>query len=107
MAGSGPYVGAMSTRAPLLSAFLLLVPLPAPALLAQAPAARVPPEAAAIEARALLAHATFLASDALRGRDTGSPGQEAAARYVATRFEQWGLEPLGDEAGPGRSFFQS
>ncbi|MCB9879627.1 MAG: M28 family peptidase [Planctomycetes bacterium] len=57
-------------------------------------------------------HATFLASDELGGRLTGSPGQEAAAKYIAEHFAQLGLEPLGDlEPTAGgerakRSFFQ-
>jgi hypothetical protein len=38
----------------------------------------------------------FLASDALRGRDTPSPGLEEAARYVAEQFRTFGLEPAGD-----------
>ncbi|MGK2911143.1 MAG: M28 family metallopeptidase [Sphingobium sp.] len=42
------------------------------------------------------AHVEFLADDLLEGRDTGSRGQEIAARYVATRFEALGLKPAGD-----------
>ena len=37
----------------------------------------------------------FLASDALRGRDTGSPGHAAAADYVARHFAALGLKPGG------------
>jgi hypothetical protein len=37
----------------------------------------------------------FLAGDALLGRDTPSAGLEAAAEYVARRFAQAGLEPIG------------
>jgi len=44
----------------------------------------------------LRAHVEFLASDELEGRGTGSPGFDAAARYVATRIESWGLKPMGD-----------
>ena len=43
------------------------------------------------------AHLRFLADDALRGRDTGSPEYEIAARYVAAQFRRLGLEPAGDE----------
>ncbi len=39
---------------------------------------------------------SYLASDALEGRDTGTPGHEKAARWVAERFKSWGLEPAGE-----------
>jgi hypothetical protein len=41
----------------------------------------------------------FLADDLLEGRDTGSPGLEIAARYVASRFAAYGLKPAGDNGG--------
>src|SRR5690242_17985292 len=40
-------------------------------------------------------HVEFLASDALQGRDTGSPGFEKAAAYVETQFKAIGLKPGG------------
>ena len=43
-----------------------------------------------------------LSSDAMEGRDTGSPGYDRAAAYVAERFEQAGLTPAGDN----NTFFQ-
>ncbi len=51
----------------------------------------------AIEAGSLKAHVSFLASDALQGRDTPSPGLEIAAEYIASRFRGAGLEPAGDD----------
>ena len=39
-------------------------------------------------------HLEFLASDALRGRDTGSPGLEAAAAYIASQFRAYGLNEV-------------
>lgn len=45
------------------------------------------------------AHVTFLADDLLEGRNTGSRGHEIAARYVATRFLDAGLEPAGTDGG--------
>ncbi|HEX6135830.1 MAG TPA: M20/M25/M40 family metallo-hydrolase [Longimicrobiales bacterium] len=39
----------------------------------------------------------FLASDELRGRDTPSPGLEAAANYAAEEFRRLGLRPAGDD----------
>ena len=45
----------------------------------------------------------FLASDALRGRLTGSPELVIAAEFIKARLERVGTEG----AGPGGSFFQS
>lgn len=47
------------------------------------------------------AHVQYLASDTLQGRDTGSPGHEMAAQYVAAQFAAIGLRP----GGPGGSWF--
>jgi Zn-dependent M28 family amino/carboxypeptidase len=41
------------------------------------------------------AHVTFLASDEMKGRDTGSPEHRKAAEYVAAEFKKAGLEPGG------------
>ena len=40
---------------------------------------------------------TFLASDDLQGRATGTPGYRKATEYVAKKFEEFGLEPVGDD----------
>ena len=69
--------------------------------------AGAPPGIELIDAAALLEHASFLASEELGGRLTGSPGQLAAARYIAARFEALGLEPLGDAGEDGqRGWYQ-
>ncbi len=47
-------------------------------------------------------HVDYLASDLLEGRESGMPGGEAAAKYIAAEFKRSGLKPLGD----GVSFFQ-
>ncbi len=41
------------------------------------------------------AHIQFLADDKLEGRNTGSPGYEKAAAYVAEQFEHAGLREAG------------
>ena len=51
----------------------------------------------------LQAHLNFLADDFLKGRDTGTPEYEIAARYVASQFQALGLEPAGDDG----TFLQS
>ncbi len=43
-------------------------------------------------------HVEYLASPALAGRQAGSPGSEAAAAYIADRFAEYGLAPVGDGA---------
>lgn len=43
-----------------------------------------------------------LSGDDMEGRDTGSPGYDRAAAYVADRFRRTGLRPAGD----GGTYFQ-
>jgi aminopeptidase YwaD len=52
--------------------------------------------------RALSYDVHFLASDALEGRYSGSPGARVAAEFVAARFRELGLTPEGEDG-----FFQS
>lgn len=42
-------------------------------------------------------HVTYLASDDLLGREPGTPGYTAAARYVADQFESLGLKPGAED----------
>ncbi len=53
---------------------------------------------ASLEKASIEAHLEYLADDALEGRMTGEPGYDAAARYVAERFHEAGLEAGGDDA---------
>ena len=39
----------------------------------------------------------FFASEALEGRDTPSPGLEAAAAYIESEYRRFGLEPAGND----------
>lgn len=48
---------------------------------------------------AMKAHVMFLASDAMRGREAGSPEYDIAAQYVAAQFYAAGLRPAGDDGG--------
>lgn len=50
-------------------------------------------------ADAYLKHVKFLASDALEGRATGTPGNDQAATYVVDRFKACGLKPGGVDGG--------
>src|SRR5262245_60472669 len=58
---------------------------------------------ARISADSLRGHLSFIASDALEGRNTPSRGLDIAAEYIAAQFRRAGLEPVGD-AG---SYFQT
>lgn len=52
-----------------------------------------------ISASNIKAHVTFLADDALGGRDTGSREYQIAANYVASQYKQLGLKPMGENGG--------
>ena len=84
------------------SSRLILAPAVA-VLICQAVAAQPPviPErvraaADTITADRLKQDLDFLASDALLGRNTPSPGFDTAAKYIAARLEKAGVKPLGD-----------
>ncbi|OYU15470.1 MAG: peptidase M28 [Alphaproteobacteria bacterium PA4] len=64
------------------------------ALLASSAAARPP-----TRAETWTADIATLASDAMAGRQPGTPGYEAAARYVEKRFRALGLRPAGEAKG--------
>src|SRR5437868_5039379 len=50
-----------------------------------------------ISADSLRGHLSFIASDALEGRNTPSHGLDIAAEYIAAQFRRVGLEPVGDD----------
>ncbi|HEY4658258.1 MAG TPA: M28 family peptidase [Gemmatimonadaceae bacterium] len=87
-----------------------LLPLVAAACVADACARRDPvtlPDnvraaADAVDSARLAADVTYLASDALLGRSTPSPGLDSAAAYIVRRLTQSGLTPAGD----GGTFLQ-
>ena len=58
---------------------------------------------ATIQPQAIRADMRFLSDDLLEGRRTGTRGHEIAARYMASRFEELGLEPAGDQG----TYFQN
>src|SRR5437667_1235583 len=39
----------------------------------------------------------FIASDAMAGRDTPSPGLDATANFIAMNLAKWGFKPAGDD----------
>jgi len=44
----------------------------------------------------IMAHITYLADDALKGRQAGTAGEAKAANYIADYFSELGLIPAGD-----------
>ncbi len=54
---------------------------------------------ASIDPERIRAHVKFLADDLLEGRGTGTRGGDIAARYIASQFELFGLQPAGDDGG--------
>lgn len=84
-----------------LAGLLGSAPLAAPTASAQE--ACPDPAALTADLDGPLAHARYLADDALAGREAASPGARCAGEYVAGRFRALGLEPAGD---PGRGYFQ-
>jgi hypothetical protein len=69
---------------------------------ASASIAVIAPPATEFDATKAKAHVDYLADPARGGRYSGSPGYRDAATYVADRFREIGLEPLGDNG----TFFQ-
>src|SRR3989449_4131473 len=68
---------------------------------AQTPSALTPDVRATLDrisADSLRGHLSFIASDALEGRNTPSRGLDIAAEYIAAQFRRAGLEPVGDDA---------
>jgi aminopeptidase YwaD len=50
-------------------------------------------------AACIRAHMEFLASDALRGRGSGTADELVAATYVASQLRAYGIAPAGDDGG--------
>src|SRR5258708_26470627 len=82
----------LSALAAVTVGFVLAAPT-----LAQAP---IPPavQAAedAINVEKIRAHVRFLADDLLEGGGPGVRGGDLAAKYIATQFALYGLQPAGD-----------
>lgn len=59
-----------------------------------------------ISAEDLRRHLTYIASDELEGRDTGSEGQRKAAEYIATHFKSLGLSAIVPQEDGSKGYFQ-
>jgi len=76
---------------------LLAVLLAAVGSIAQQPAQQLEPSVARLQQ-----HISYLASDALDGRRTGTQGANDAAHYIAGEFARLGLRPAIQNAGASR-----
>ncbi|UAL09612.1 M20/M25/M40 family metallo-hydrolase [Caulobacter segnis] len=98
-------------RAALASAALLMVAHPVLAAAPAKPVAAVQKKAAPASdfvpsAETIKAHMTFLADDAMEGREAGTRGYDIAANYVAAQYALLGLKPAGDKTAAGVSYLQ-
>lgn len=88
-------------RAALASAALLMVAQPVLAAAPAKPAAAAKKATAVSDfvpsADAIKAHMTFLADDAMEGREAGTRGYDIAANYVAAQYALLGVKPGGDK----------
>lgn len=92
----------MSRNIPLILALACLAACkPDPAPSSENPT-QAPSASASSEAKRIEADVRYLADDKLEGRDTGTPGYDLAAEYVARRYAEMGLKPGGDDG----TFFQ-
>jgi hypothetical protein len=80
----------------LRSFFVLLLATASTASAQQVLPPRVRAAADRISAAQLERDLHYLSSDALKGRDTFSPGFDTAANYIVERLKRAGLEPFGD-----------
>lgn len=55
--------------------------------------------------RNIRAELSFLASDAMQGRGSGTGYERIAAEYIGSQFQQFGLEPGGDTDNAGNKTF--
>ena len=56
----------------------------------------------AVTADQMKSYLTFIASDAMGGRDTPSQGLDITAEFIRMNLEKWGFKPAGDDG----TFFQ-
>lgn len=99
------------TKALFLCLFLSLAGLNLPAQVIIESEQELPPAAtsdssqilaSSIKAADIRQHLMVLASDEYEGRETGTPGNQKAAEYIARHFKSLGLPPIGDDD----SYFQ-
>lgn len=94
-------------RVALAGMVMLAAAAPAPAQTGAVhcvPNVALPPSESPVTAAEICATIATLADDSLEGRRAGTEGADQAARWIAGRFEESGLEPLGVDGGYLRPF---
>lgn len=64
-----------------------------------------PVQSQSIREQNIRAELSFLASDAMQGRGSGTNYEQIAAEYIGAQFRQFGLEPGGDTDSTGNKSF--
>jgi hypothetical protein len=82
--------------------FSLLLVLPLSAQEAAKPSA-LDAAGARITGESLKAHLSVIASDEYAGRNSGFPGNDKAAEYIAAHFKKIGLRPAGEKDAAGET----
>ena len=62
--------------------------------------------AATISAQDLKKHLSYIASDSLEGRDTGSEGQRKAAAYISKHFADLALQAIAPQKDGSKGYYQ-
>jgi hypothetical protein len=88
-----------------LSLWLLLAANPLVSAQARKRPVRSTTTSGPILERNIRAELSFLASDALQGRGSGTGYERIAAEYIGSQFRQFGLEPGGDADDSGNKGF--
>jgi len=65
---------------------------------------QVQPKKAVFDGQAAWTYIRDMATDAMQGRRSGTPGGRMGAEYIAAKFKEWGLEPAGDKGGYFQDF---
>ena len=100
-----PFRAPRIRRVALLAAPLLLFWVAAGTAPRWTAAAAPDTSAASPNAQRIQADINYLAGPQLKGRDTGTPENDRAAKFIAEEFRHAGLEPLAAEDGK-KQFFQ-
>ena len=63
--------------------------------------------AAGVKEADIRAEMTALASDAMKGRGSGTEDERKAGEYIASQFAKFGIQPAGDEVNGKKGFLQT
>src|SRR5687768_17216609 len=97
----------VQTRSRLSYTLSLILIVTTPVVVIPQSRKNAPTQATQILEKNVRAELSFLASDAMQGRGSGTNYERVAAEYIGSMFQQFGLEPGGDvDATNNRGFVQ-